>query len=62
VVGYDPTVAEFFWLAGQGGYGIQSCPALSETAAAMVLDRDIPEAVLKQGLKLPDILPDRYCT
>ena len=29
VVGFDPEVAGLFWLAGQGGYGIQTAPALA---------------------------------
>ncbi|HSM42992.1 MAG TPA: FAD-dependent oxidoreductase [Afifellaceae bacterium] len=35
-VGFDRTVANFFWLAGQGGYGIQTAPALARYAAALV--------------------------
>ena len=37
VVGFDPIAEGFFWCAGQGGYGIQTSPALSEVAAAMLL-------------------------
>ncbi len=37
IVGYDSRVKDFFWLAGQGGYGIQTAPAMSEIAAALVL-------------------------
>ncbi|MFV0474414.1 MAG: NAD(P)/FAD-dependent oxidoreductase, partial [Pikeienuella sp.] len=33
VVGFDPLAEGFFWLAGQGGYGIQTAPALSALAA-----------------------------
>jgi D-arginine dehydrogenase len=29
VVGFDPDVAGFFWLAGQGGYGIMMAPTLA---------------------------------
>ncbi|MFN3547550.1 MAG: NAD(P)/FAD-dependent oxidoreductase [Mesorhizobium sp.] len=38
VVGFDPGVEGFFWLAGQGGYGIQTAPAMSRVAAAALLD------------------------
>jgi D-arginine dehydrogenase len=34
---------DFFWLAGQGGYGIQTAPALSELAAALVKGDPPPE-------------------
>jgi D-arginine dehydrogenase len=37
VVGFDPEVTGFFWLAGQGGYGVQTSPALSRLTAALVL-------------------------
>lgn len=30
VIGPDPDVASFFWVAGQGGYGFQSSPAASQ--------------------------------
>jgi D-arginine dehydrogenase len=36
VVGFDPRAAGFFWLAGQGGYGVQSAPALSQLACALI--------------------------
>jgi len=32
VAGFDPRCEGFFWLAGQGGYGIQSAPALAQMA------------------------------
>jgi glycine/D-amino acid oxidase-like deaminating enzyme len=34
VVGFDPLVPGFFWLAALGGYGIQTSPALSFLAAS----------------------------
>ena len=39
VVGFDPRAEGLFWLAGQGGYGIQTAPALSQLAADLVLGR-----------------------
>ncbi len=45
VVGPEPGVDGFFWLCGQGGYGIQTSPALSRLAADLVLG-------------LPPALPD----
>ena len=59
VVGFDPSTEGFFWLAGQGGYGIQSAPALSRTAAALALGKGVPEDVLAAGLALADIAPGR---
>ena len=36
VVGHDPECEGFFWLAGQGGYGVQTAPALSRLTADLV--------------------------
>ena len=38
VAGADPAAAGLWWLAGQGGYGIQIAPALARRTAASVLD------------------------
>lgn len=35
VVGFDPALEGFFWLAGQGGYGVQTAPALAALCAAL---------------------------
>lgn len=50
VAGFDPDVEGFFWLAGQGGYGIQTAPALSRVAARLVADEDLPEDVAARGV------------
>jgi D-arginine dehydrogenase len=36
VIGADAEDPSFFWLAGQGGYGFQSCPAASQLAADLI--------------------------
>ncbi|OED42155.1 hypothetical protein AB833_07565 [Chromatiales bacterium (ex Bugula neritina AB1)] len=36
VVGFDPDIEGFFWLAGQGGYGIQTSPAMAVLSARLV--------------------------
>ena len=41
-VGYAPDAKGFFWLAGQGGAGLQTAPALSAIAAALVERRALP--------------------
>jgi D-arginine dehydrogenase len=38
VVGEDPHVRGFFWLAGQGGCGIETSPAVGQIAADLLLD------------------------
>lgn len=37
VVGMDPAADGFFWLAGQGGYGVQTAPALSTLTSELIL-------------------------
>jgi glycine/D-amino acid oxidase-like deaminating enzyme len=39
VIGFDPEAAGFFWLAGQGGYGFQSAPAISRYVADLIAGR-----------------------
>ena len=39
VIGPDPREPSFFWLAGQGGYGFQTCPAASQLAADLICGR-----------------------
>ncbi|MEP3047463.1 MAG: FAD-binding oxidoreductase [Roseibium sp.] len=39
VVGFAPDANGFFWLAGQGGYGVQTAPALSQLTADLCLGR-----------------------
>lgn len=43
VIGFDPDAEGFFWLAAQGGYGIQSAPAASQLAAALALRAPPPQ-------------------
>ena len=40
--GFDPDHPGFFWLAGQGGYGIKTSPALGRLAAALITGRCEP--------------------
>jgi len=45
VVGFDADHEGFFWLAGQGGYGIQTSPAMARYAADLLLDKaPLPDA------------------
>lgn len=41
VVGFAPDTTGFFWLAGQGGYGIQTAPASAALAASLVFDASV---------------------
>ncbi len=59
VAGWDASCEGFFWLAGQGGYGIQSSPGLAESAAALIRGEGLPEAVAAEGLTADDLAPQR---
>jgi D-arginine dehydrogenase len=59
VVGFAPRAEGFFWLAGQGGYGIQTAPALSRAAAALALGRPVP-AELELDVSLDELSPARF--
>ena len=41
VYGFDPGQPSFFWCVGQGGFGIQTAPAASALAAALLLEQDL---------------------
>lgn len=56
VIGPDAREPAFFWLAGQGGYGFQTCPAASRLAADLIGGR-APE--LETGL-VAALSPSRF--
>ena len=57
VVGEDPEAAGFFWLAGQGGYGIQTAPAAARLGAALVLGQPVPPDLVSRGLDVAALAP-----
>jgi D-arginine dehydrogenase len=59
VVGEDPTAPGFFWLAGQGGYGIQTSPAAARLGAALVLGEPVPSDLVDRGLDVTRLAPRR---
>lgn len=59
VGGYDTVAEGFFWVAGQGGYGIQTAPAMSQSCAALVLGREIPAAIANFGITPGALSPAR---
>ncbi len=58
VIGWDNQCEGFLWLAGQGGYGIQSAPGASELAASLVLGQPLPDQLARHGVD-PDALSPR---
>jgi D-arginine dehydrogenase len=59
VVGRDPAKPAFFWLAGQGGYGIQTAPAMARLAAALAGGQALPDDLRASGLDLAALAPGR---
>lgn len=59
VVGWDERCDGFFWLAAQGGYGIQSAAGVSQLACALLLDQPLPQALQRQGVEPQRLAPAR---
>src|SRR3990167_4838507 len=60
VAGYDPGVEGFFWLAGQGGYGIQTAAAAGRLAAELALGKGLPADVAELGVSEAALSPARF--
>ncbi len=50
VIGAEPAEPGFFWLAAQGGYGIQSAAGASALAAALITGAPLPAALQQAGV------------
>ena len=60
VVGFDQTAEGFFWLAAQGGYGIQSSAGVSELACALILNQPLSDTLLKEKVDPALVSPNRF--
>ena len=60
VLGFDPRAEDFFWLAGQGGYGIMISPAMAAAAAALLAGGALPETLQALGLDPAGLSPARF--
>ena len=59
VIGYDQEVDGFFWMVGQGGYGIQTSPAVARLSAALVRRQGVPEDLISRGVDASALAPGR---
>jgi D-arginine dehydrogenase len=59
VAGFAPACEGFFWLAGQGGYGIQTAPAMGRVAAALATGGELPADISARGITPAMLSPDR---
>jgi D-arginine dehydrogenase len=60
VIGFDSAKDGFFWLAGQGGYGIQTAPAASELANALIREKHVPGNLAWLGSLADSVSPVRF--
>ncbi|WP_109123699.1 FAD-binding oxidoreductase [Dyella sp. C11] len=59
VGGFAPNADHFFWVAAQGGYGIQTSAAMGEASAHLVLGRALPAHLLDAGVTADMLDPRR---
>ena len=59
VAGFDPQVENFFWVAAQGGYGIQTSAAMGECCAALARHQELPSHATSYGLTQSMLSPHR---
>ena len=60
VVGFDPLAAGFFWLAGQGGFGIQAAEGLARSTAMLIGAGRLPTDIAAAGLDPAVLSPSRF--
>ncbi len=60
VAGYDPKIEGFFWLAGQGGYGIQTAAAAGRLASSLALGKGLPADIAGLGVAEAALSPARF--
>lgn len=59
VIGFDKAAPGLFWLAGQGGYGVQTAPAAARVAAALAMGEPLPADIAAEGVSARDLSPAR---
>ena len=59
IVGFDPRKDGFFWLAGQGGYGVQTAPGLAQLTTSMITGTPLPETMHLDSDLIDKLAPAR---
>ncbi|WOO34387.1 FAD-dependent oxidoreductase [Diaphorobacter limosus] len=59
VLGWDNHVPRFFWLAAQGGYGIQSAAGAALLARQLALDEPLSASLVEEGVTRDALSPAR---
>lgn len=60
VVGYDPRLEGLFWIAGQGGYGIETSPAVARLSASLAVSGTVPDDLADLGVLVETVSPKRF--
>jgi D-arginine dehydrogenase len=60
VNGFDPLAEGFFWLAGQGGYGIQTAEGMACCAVSLIDRGALPAEIAAAGLDSATLSPARF--
>ncbi|MGH7093384.1 MAG: NAD(P)/FAD-dependent oxidoreductase, partial [Stellaceae bacterium] len=60
IAGFDPLDEGFFWLAGQGGYGIMTAEGMARCAAGLIADGALPADLAALGLAAAGLGPGRF--
>ncbi len=59
VLGEDPAAPGFWWLAGQGGYGIMMAESLARSLASLMLRGELPADLRDLGVTPAAVSPRR---
>lgn len=59
VAGFAPDADGFFWLAGQGGYGLQTAPAMAAATASLITGGSWPTGLADWGVNRADLAVER---
>lgn len=59
VAGFAPDTEGFFWLAGQGGYGLQTAPAMAAATESLITGGGWPAALADWGVNRADLAVER---
>ncbi|NNJ65422.1 MAG: FAD-binding oxidoreductase [Xanthomonadales bacterium] len=62
VLGEDPRAEGFFWLAGQGGYGVMTAPAAAALTRRLVTGAPLENEFADLGSLEGDLAPERLIT
>lgn len=59
VAGFDASAPGFFWIAAQGGYGIQTANAMGRLSTALMRSETIPDDIAAEGVSAAALSPGR---